>query len=244
MNQRSGLREKLTYSNVMVTLLAVVVLGGGIASAAGGLGKNSVGPKQLKKNSVTTAKIKKNAVTAAKIKKNAVTKAKIKNGSVNGAKIADGSVTGTEINAATTPFGRIVYEARGNSVVPIEDGGAYLLPNGTYTQEAGRDDTYLGALDLTFKPSCEPPRTAVGYALIDAPNPAKPEEASVAAIGAVSDTSGGTATKRINLGTYFGASFQRDAPTNHTLSLFVELGCKSGEGATVTFGAVDVIGVK
>ena len=50
--------SKLTYANVMVTILAFVVLAGGTAFAAGQLGKNSVGPKQLKKNAVTAAKIK------------------------------------------------------------------------------------------------------------------------------------------------------------------------------------------
>ena len=51
-------RPKLTYANVMVTLLAFVVLFGGGAFAASRLGKNSVGTKQLKKNAVTTAKVK------------------------------------------------------------------------------------------------------------------------------------------------------------------------------------------
>jgi hypothetical protein len=52
------LRPKLTYANVMVTLLAFVVLCGGAAYAAGKLGKNSVGAKQLRRNSVTSAKVK------------------------------------------------------------------------------------------------------------------------------------------------------------------------------------------
>ena len=49
---------KLTYANVMVTLLAFVVLCGGGAYAAGQLGKKSVGTKQLKKNAVISAKVK------------------------------------------------------------------------------------------------------------------------------------------------------------------------------------------
>jgi hypothetical protein len=51
------LRAKLTYSNVMVTVLAVLVLGGGTAYAASHLGKNSVGARQLKKGAVTPAKL-------------------------------------------------------------------------------------------------------------------------------------------------------------------------------------------
>ena len=52
------LPPKLSYANVMVTLLAFVVLGGGAAYAANQLAKNSVGTKQLKKSSVTSAKVK------------------------------------------------------------------------------------------------------------------------------------------------------------------------------------------
>jgi hypothetical protein len=77
MGNRTRLREKLTYANVMVTILAFIVLGGGIAYGVSHLGKNSVGTKQLKKNAVTTAKIKKNAVTGAKVKKNSLTGADI-----------------------------------------------------------------------------------------------------------------------------------------------------------------------
>jgi hypothetical protein len=75
------MRPKLSYANVMSTLCFFLLLGGGAAYAAGHLGKNTVGPKQLKKNAVTTAKVKKEAITAAKVKK--------------------GTLTGTQINAST-----------------------------------------------------------------------------------------------------------------------------------------------
>jgi hypothetical protein len=51
------LRSKLTYANVMVTVLAFCVLGGGTAFAATQLPGNSVGTKQLKKEAVTPAKL-------------------------------------------------------------------------------------------------------------------------------------------------------------------------------------------
>jgi hypothetical protein len=51
------LRGSLTYSNVMVTVLALLVLGGGTAYAASHLGKESVGARQLKKGAVTPAKL-------------------------------------------------------------------------------------------------------------------------------------------------------------------------------------------
>jgi hypothetical protein len=74
-------RKRLTYANVISTLALFLVLGGATAFAAGHLGKNTVGTKQLKNNAVTGAKIKKEAITGAKIKK--------------------GSLTGTQINSAT-----------------------------------------------------------------------------------------------------------------------------------------------
>jgi hypothetical protein len=57
-------RPKLTYANVMVTVLAFVVLCGGGAYAAGHLGKSSVGSRQLKKNAVTGIKVKDGSLTA------------------------------------------------------------------------------------------------------------------------------------------------------------------------------------
>ena len=50
------MRPDSNYANVMSTLCFFLLLGGGAAYAAGHLGKNAVGTKQLKKNAVTTAK--------------------------------------------------------------------------------------------------------------------------------------------------------------------------------------------
>lgn len=72
------IRKRLTYANVMSTIAVFLVLGGATAFAAGQLGKNSVGSRQLKAKSVTTGKIANNAV--------------------NGAKIANGSLSGEDIN--------------------------------------------------------------------------------------------------------------------------------------------------
>lgn len=67
MRTRKQLGEKLTYANVMVTILAIIVLGGGVAYGASQLGKNSVGTKQLKKNAGTGAKVKANSLTRSDI---------------------------------------------------------------------------------------------------------------------------------------------------------------------------------
>ncbi|MDX6625437.1 MAG: hypothetical protein QOE56_426 [Solirubrobacterales bacterium] len=55
---------RLSYANVMVTLLAIAVLGGGVAYAAQHLAKNSVGPRQLRKNSINSAKVKDGSLRA------------------------------------------------------------------------------------------------------------------------------------------------------------------------------------
>ncbi len=232
------LRGKLTYSNVMVTILAFLVLSGGAAYAASHLGKKTVGAKQLKPNAVTTAKIKKNAVT----------KAKIKAGSVDSSKIVDGSVTGADINVPSTPFSRIVFEARGNSTMDLKAGTfvAYPLANPTYTQSPGSDDTVLGALDVAFKPTCESPRFIAAYIVADPTTP--PEKMfpvnDQIGFGQLVDPTGAVGGGRIKLGGGAGL-LQPSAPTNHTLSIYVALQCSGGsEGATATFGAVDVIGTK
>jgi hypothetical protein len=235
------LQGKLTYSNVMVTILAFVVLSGGAAYAASHLGKKTVGAKQLKPNAVTTAKIKKNAVT----------KAKIATGAVDSTKIADGSVTGTDINTASTPFSRVVQKTRGIGAVSVPKGGltVYPLPSTpfSYTQEAGSNDTYVGALDVTFKPTCTAPRTATGFILVDPQKPKEPSAGELASLGQSVVVAGGEASTQVNIAPYItgGVRFEPNAPTNHALYLAVEVECAGGtEGATATSGAIDVIGTK
>jgi len=106
------IRKRLTYANVMSSIAIFLVLGGGAAFAAGKLGKNSVGSKQLKKNAVTETKIKDGVVTSGKIA----------NGSIVTAKLADGSVvTGKIVNAAVTSDkladGSVVAIKLGNGAV-------------------------------------------------------------------------------------------------------------------------------
>jgi len=185
-------------------------------------------------------------VTKNKIKKNSVVRAKIRKDAVDGAKIADNSVTGSEIDAATTPFSRIVHEARGNGAVGLlnKTYAVYPLDGATYTQDPGRDDSFMGALELTFAPTCEPPRSVAAYGVLDSSNPLEPSETDVVAFGVAADQAGGQVTKRVSLGPYLGASFQPAVPTSHTLSLVAFVECKGGSGATANFGAIDVIGAK
>lgn len=239
------IRARLTYSNVVSTLALFLVLCGGAAYAAK-VGKKSVGSSQLKANAVTTAKIKANAITTRKIKRNAVANAKIKNGAVETEKIADGTVSRTDLNTATMPFSRIVFETRGNATVEMKEKDVlvYPLASPTYTQEAGQDNTFMGALDVSFKPACEAPRQVQAYVLADAPKPAELTDLSkVVASGQLQDQNGSVTGGRINVGE-FGGLFQPATATNHTLALVATLQCNNGDGATATFGGVDVIGTK
>jgi hypothetical protein len=69
---RSKLRANLTYANVISTLCLFLLVAGGTAFAAGRLGNNTVGTKQLKRNAVTTSKIKDGAVSSTKLSQSAV----------------------------------------------------------------------------------------------------------------------------------------------------------------------------
>jgi hypothetical protein len=94
----SGLRGKLTYANVMVTILAFVILGGGGAYAASKLAKNSVGTKQLKTGAVTGAKVKDSSLTGADIDVSTLASVPSASRAVH----ADSATTATSAGNATT----------------------------------------------------------------------------------------------------------------------------------------------
>jgi hypothetical protein len=227
-----------SHTTVVAYLALFVALCTGGAYAANQLvPKKSVGAKQLKNNAVTTAKIKKNAVTKAKVKK----------GSIDSSKIADGSVAGTDLNVASTPFSRVVFEARGSATValPTAKTTSYPLSNSTYVQEAGRNDSYIGAVDISFQPSCAPPRGASATILLDTTNVVDPPAEALMGLGSAEDAAGGLVSKRIDIGPFIGVRFERDVPTNHSIAIAVEPNCAGGtEGVLATAGAVDVIGTK
>jgi hypothetical protein len=227
-------RKRLTYANVMSSIAVFLVLGGATAFAAGHLGKNTVGSKQLKNNAVTAAKIKSAAITGAKIKDGAITAGKLAGGAVSGAqlapgavggsqladgsvtgsklangavgtsKIADGAVTGQQINAGTTPFSQVVARVRGVGSYGLSS-TLTLAPVGSYTQPAGEDDTYIAGMDVTFSAACISPRSVAVYLALDPANPATLSSISeIAGYGVVEDRGTGAVTKRLEIGNYPG----------------------------------------
>ncbi|HVO52875.1 MAG TPA: hypothetical protein VMT37_00525, partial [Solirubrobacterales bacterium] len=176
-------------------------------------------------------------------------KAKIKSGSVNGAKLANGAVTGAKINLGSTPFSRIVAKLRGTATIeaPTTKFAVYPLSSSTYTQGAEELNTYAGALNVSFSPSCTTPRSATAIILIDPKNSAEPSlETEISAAGVAQDKTGSNPNQRIELGPYLflGARFEPGATTTRTVQLSVKAECKTGSGVTVSNGAVDVIGTK
>lgn len=230
-----AIRKRLTYANVISSIAVFLVLGGATAVAA-----KKIGTKQLKANSVTTGKIKKNAVTTAKIKNNAV----------NGAKVKDASLTSADLDSATNEsFSHVVARIRGTAGVPWTNGTVYPLNNPTYTQAAGQNNQFIGAVDVTFSASCTQPRSATAYLLVDAADPTRPTANDLAGLGVVSDTGAGTVTKRAEFVPFAGGSgmskFAAGASTPHTFSiLLLTPSCTAGSGVTASAAGIDVIGTK
>ena len=234
------MRPRLTYANVISTVIVALLLAGGTAFAANQLAKKSVGAKQLKANAVTTAKIREEAVTAAKIRAAAV----------DGSKILDGSVTGADINGPSTPFSQVIARARSTTQALFTESTGYALGNATYTQNAGEDNLFIGSLDVNFAASCTQPREAVALLLLDVPDPSKITEVSqVVGFGKVEDEGTGSVSKSIDFSPFPGGGpmgkFATSTTATHTLSVLLgNSKCKTGSGVTVTGAGVDVLGVK
>ena len=247
--------RRLTYANVVSTIALFLVLAGGAAYAAR-VAKKSVGPSQLKANAVTTAKIKANAVTTRKIKRNAVANAKIKDGAVESEKIADGSVSLTDLDSSTMPFSRVVDKARGSSPLAITEAlKLFPLNEPTYTQAANENDSFVGALDVTFSADCKAPRDVTAYLLLDALKPTEFETDEVVGLGYDRDEAGtGGLSERVEIGpggdpggtgaVATGTRFEPGSTKNRKLSLVVKGSCSAGTGITASFAGVNVIATK
>jgi hypothetical protein len=145
----NGVRDRLTYANVMVTLLAFVVLGGGAYALEG---RNTVDAGDLKKNAVKPPEIAKNAVKKAEIAKNSVGTGEVKDASLLGEDFAPGELPqgpqgppGTPGQNTSAPAGAVSFfnrpacpsgwteltAARGRYIVGIPVGGTLAGTAGT-----------------------------------------------------------------------------------------------------------------
>ena len=186
----------------------------------------------------------------AKIKKEAVTRAKIRNGAVDGAKVKAGSLGAAEFQLGGAPYTRIVEKLS----TPLSVAGNFEkpevipLPGFTYTQEAGRTDTFAGAIDIAFGSDCTD-RLVAAYLLMDAPPDPKLTPATIlkaVAVGTVTEAGNPRATTRLNLGPFsaLGSRFASATPQTHTFSMIFAGKCNSGSGITATRLQLDVIGMK
>jgi hypothetical protein len=232
----------------MSSIAIFLALAGGTAFAASQLAKNSVGTKQLKKNAVTAAKLKKNAVTTAKIRNGAVKQAKLAAGSVAGAQIVNGAVTGEKIDAASTPFSRVVGTVKQTATAAWTAAAVY--PIGSYTQPLGEIDNYVVGVDINFSAGCGAPRFAIGELLLDAENPSSPTPPNYAGYIFVEDKGAGEVTRRVTPGPHpagYGSLTQAAplAPTTHKFDLrLLASSCSSGSGVNITGATVEVRGTK
>ena len=124
----------------------------------------------------------------------------------------------------------------------------YPLSEANFTQAPTENDTFIGALDVSFSADCKAPRMAVAHLLLDAINPTTPEDADKVASGIVEDVAGtGALNRRIELGAFSGTTPSRFEPgvtRSHKLSLVVSGKCESGSGINATFGGANVIATK
>jgi hypothetical protein len=86
--------ERPRFASVVAMIALVAALCGGAYAA--GLGKNTVGSKQLKKNAVKTKKLADAAVTSPKLADGAVTSPKVADGSIGAQDLAPGVIPASD----------------------------------------------------------------------------------------------------------------------------------------------------
>ena len=197
-----------------------------------------------------TKQLKANAVTTAKIKKNAVTKAKIKAGAVDGTKVKSGGWAPPTSSSTACPTPGSRTKCGSTPISPCRRAAnrpSSHCRRASYTQEAGRTDSYVGAVDVEFSSSCTD-RQAAAYLLMDVPPGAKFGPTiliyAVAAGSCRGRRRAGDAPNRTSPPT-------RSAPGSHparpraTHSPVLLAGkCKSGSGISAKSVSIDVIGTK
>ena len=137
--------SKLTYSNVVATLAALVALGTGTVYAAGQLGKNDVHSRNIAPGAVKLSDLHKNAVTSPKTRNGAVRASDIAPGVLHN-DIAD--VTGT---ATGGPIGPL--NVNGDQPVPL-NGTTTFTPQAGQVAAVGIEGQFTYAKSSTGTGNC------------------------------------------------------------------------------------------
>ena len=101
-----GLRERLTYANVMATLAVFIALGG-VSWAALKIPANSVGSRELENNAVRGKEIKNGVVGSKDLKDGAVGPDALQGNAVGFDNLAPGAVDGSKVKDGSIPYGKL-----------------------------------------------------------------------------------------------------------------------------------------
>jgi len=143
---RQWLRSRLTYANVMVTILAFLVLGGGTAAALSG------------SNTVFSDDIVDGQVKAPDIAAGAVNSPKLTTAAVNSAKVADNSLTGSDVLESS--LGAVPNADKLDGF----DSSAFVKAQGASFTDAGLPDAVGGCGSITGWANSNPdPNPRVGF---------------------------------------------------------------------------------
>ena len=233
------------------------------AVTAGKIGAGAVGTGALADGAVNGAKLGDGLVTAAKIGSGAVGTAKLGDGSVTAAKIgagavgtvklSDGSVTASKLDPALAIPGvtqRLV--ATGQVQFPTNfNFVSYPFDRPTFTQPAGEDELYIGAITVHFPANCHSPREFTAF--LGEADPGALAGRHVIGVAHGQDEVGVTEGTLV---AQFGAiehgamtMLASPAPTPHTFSIDLDrISCATGSPvgatATATGARVDVVGIR
>jgi len=242
------------------------------------LQQEAVTRAKIRSAAVSAAKLADASVTAAKLADGAVDGAKLASGAVDGAKLANGAVTAGKIGAGAVGSDQLgrgsvtadkldpalvvppVPHVR-NRLVGTQPGVQfpttfnstvrYPFDSPTFTQPAGEDDMYIGAITARFGADCKAPRAFQGFLERDTPGALGGFE--VLGMAVAEDQNGsGELTKTAYFGALEHAALTRlgaSSPISNTLTIRLSrISCATGSSvgatATVVGSQVDVVGIR
>ena len=150
-----GMKQRLTFANVMSFFAVFVVLGGGAfaANEFAKLKKNSVGTKQIKNNAVKGAKVKDNSLTGSDIDASTLGKVPTASTADNSSTAANSTQLGGEGPAAFKDAAASAYDTLCDPAGTLQDCVTVTidLPHAGPVQltAAGGYETFAGAAEGT-----------------------------------------------------------------------------------------------